>query len=159
MSDQDFARWEGVMREVRTLAREYPGRAENLWLKGFPNGSCSIVSFAIGAVLHQRYDEVWRLVSKASGFASHTWLTRQLDADTWVTIDATIDQFPQIAEHPFVGYGPSPVDTQLFLDYAPNSVTTDKVPDWWHHGATREVYAWMFPQLGISAEAAGVAVP
>lgn len=157
MSDQDLGRWGCVVDDVRTLAREYPGRADNLWLKGFPNGSCSIVSFAVGAVLHQRYGEVWQLVSKANAQTSHTWLTRRLDAETWGTIDATIDQFPEIAERPFVGYGPSPVDSKFSPDYAPTIVSTDKVPGWWHHGSTREVYVWMFPQLGISAEAAGIA--
>lgn len=81
-----------------------------------------------------------------------------MDAGTaaHATIDSTLHQFPGLATEPHIGPGPSPVIAALFEGDAVSVVRADRVPDYWHHGSTKEVYAWAFPRLGFSVADAGL---
>lgn len=144
-----------AVQEVVAVIERFPNASSNIWLKGFPSGSCSVVSFAIGTLLAQRYDEVWSLVSRSGHRGlTHTWLTISLPGGSNASIDATVQQFSDVAAEPFVGYGYSP-SHPAFPDRLGNGIRADAVPAWWHHGQTREVYGWAFPLLGLSLPKAG----
>ncbi|WP_203579982.1 hypothetical protein [Microbacterium hibisci] len=151
----NVAEWRSTVSEVESALLSYPARADNMWLRNYPNGSCSIVSFTVGSVLLQRQAQPWRLLSKFSGRHSHTWLVGGTDGAAQASIDATIHQFPELATGPFVGSGPSPAE-RLFEGYAGTSVAVNQVPQWWHHGETLDVYEWVFPRLGILTTTAGI---
>lgn len=144
----ELARWTEAVTEVTDLLRCYPDRVNNMWLRDFPKGSCSVVSYAVGRLLLERYGEQWVLVSRSGEPGTHTWLIRDEAMGTPAAIDATLAQFPCIASAPFVGRGQSPAEGH-FPDFmgAPTYVALADAS--WHHGQTDEVYEWLFPQLGL----------
>lgn len=144
----ELARWTEAVTEVADLLRCYPDRVNNMWLRDFPKGSCSVVSYAVGRLLLERYGEQWLLVSRSGEPGTHTWLVRDETMGAPAAIDATLAQFPSIASAPFVGWGQSPAEGH-FPDSmcAPTYVALANAS--WHHGQTDEVYEWLFPQLGL----------
>jgi hypothetical protein len=141
--------WREAVTEVIAHLLTYPGRSENPWLRNFPEGSCSITSFAVGRLLLERYGQQWLLVSGASEDAStHTWLVRDESAGATASIDATLHQFPDLGEEAFVGWGPSPAESR-FHNPIGFPVYVALVDGDWHHGQTIEVYEWLFPRLEL----------
>jgi hypothetical protein len=153
----DLGRWAQTVDEVASVLVEYPNRADNLWLRRFPAGSCSVTSFALAATLRQRHQEIWTIESCFTGDRSHPWLTRDAGTPFQVTIDATLQQFSELAQEPFIGPGPSPAIAAFFDGSAIFAVKADRAPAHWHHGSTREIYEWAFPRLGLSVTDAGLA--
>jgi hypothetical protein len=151
----EIERWRSTVDEVAQLLQQHPERAENIWLKQMPKGSCSVFSFAVGATLLQRHGQRWLLVSRINATSSHTWLRGETTDGRMASIDATIQQFDRIAQEPFIGVGTSPAE-EHFPDSLGADVWNDAVPPWWHHGQTREIYTWLFPRLGISTTVAGI---
>lgn len=151
ISVSELERWRVAVEEVTAHLLEYPGRSENLWLRSFPDGSCSVASYAIGRLLLERYGEQWLLDSRSGyGGSSHTWLVRDAGEGDGAAIDATLHQFTSLAHQPFVGWGPSPAD-EYFPDLMGSPVYVALADDSWHHLGTDEVYDWLFPRLGLSA--------
>lgn len=152
ITDSDLKRWNETLIEVDRLLVQFPGAESNIWMKRYPSGSCSVVSFAVGSVLHHRFGEEWRLVSRLRpGGPSHAWLVLKAEDGTdLASIDGALHQFPDIASEPFVGKGSSPA-ARYFTDLMGQSdgVSIVNVPSWWHHGSTREIYRWAFPQLAV----------
>ena len=127
-TNSDFDRWRQTRDEVVSVLLDYPGRAENLWLREFPSGSCSVASFAIAATLRHRDGEVWALESCFNGDHSHTWLSKDAGTAAHATIDSTLHQFSGLATEPHVGPGPSPVVAAFFEGDAVAVVRADRVP-------------------------------
>jgi hypothetical protein len=152
----DFDRWSQTVDEVNSILVEYPDRADNIWLQGFPTGSCSVASFAVAATLRQRYQEIWTIEWCFTSDHSHTWLSRDIGTPFHVSIDATLQQFSELAREPFIGPGPSPVIAAMFGGSAISAVLADQVPEYWHHGSTREIYEYAFPRLGFTVAEAGL---
>lgn len=155
-SGSDFDRRRHTCDEVVSILLDYPGRAENLWLRALPSGSCSVASFAVASTLRHRHGEVWELESCFNGDHSHTWLSKDAGTAAHVTIDSTLHQVSDLATDPYVGPGPSPVVAALFDGDAVAVVRANRVPDHWHHGSTKEIYDWAFSRLGFSVEDAGL---
>ncbi|SFS17467.1 hypothetical protein SAMN04487846_3565 [Microbacterium sp. cf046] len=146
----ELERWREAVTEVTAQLRQYPGRSDNDWLRNFPHGSCSVTSYAVGRLLLERYGEQWLLVSRSGyGTSTHTWLVRDAGEGQEAAIDATLHQFTDLAREPFIGWGASPAD-EYFPDFMGSPVYVGLVDDSWHHGATDEIYEWLFPRLGLS---------
>ena len=138
-----------VVEEVETVLLRYPDRADNPWLKDYPHGSCSVTSYLVSQVLLSRTGEVWHLRWCFNSTATHTWLSRKDEVASVLTIDATVHQFESLASEPFVGLGESPVVAAYFAGQYIYDVAADAVPEWWHHGQTKEIYDWATGQLKI----------
>lgn len=137
------------MTTVVEAIERFPDRSRNIWLKDYHRGSCSVTSFAIGRFLLERYGEDWSLVSRSGPEHAHTSLVLESEDGVVASIDATVHQFPGISAESYVGLGHSPAN-EHFPDLMGDPVRMSSVPDWWHHGATREVYEWLFPQLDLA---------
>ncbi|MFS0717124.1 hypothetical protein ABC337_13835 [Arthrobacter sp. 1P04PC] len=74
----------------------------------FPNGCCTVASFAFGNLLQDRGLGDWHIVNGSAGeMSNHDWL---VSADGWV-VDATCHQF-KFGIDAFVSFGgPSPLET------------------------------------------------
>ncbi|QOQ38214.1 hypothetical protein [Trueperella pecoris] len=143
----EIARWRTATEEVSALLIQYSSlNKDNPWIKNYPSGSCSVSSYTIGRLLLERHGEDWQLRSGTGHLGSHTWLT--LDSATLnpAAIDATLHQFSNISKEPFIGYGVSPAENH-FQPY--QSMPVKYVEPSWHHGGTAEIYAWVFPRLGL----------
>ena len=144
----EIRRWTEAVAEVTDLLQRYPNRANNVWLRDFPKGSCSVVSYAVGRLLLERHEEQWLLVSRSGELGSHTWLVRDDTMGAPAAIDATLAQFPSIASAPSIGLGSSPAERH-FPDSMDGPTYVALADASWHHGQTHEVYEWLFPQLGL----------
>lgn len=76
----------------------------------FPNGCCTVASFALGNLLQDRGFGEWRIANGSAGtMSNHDWLESK---DGWI-VDSTCHQF-KFGIAPFVATtGPSPLEVHF----------------------------------------------
>ncbi|MET3718338.1 hypothetical protein [Arthrobacter sp. UYEF21] len=108
----------------------------------FPNGCCTVASFAFGNLLQDRGFGDWRIVNGSAGdMSNHDWLE---SANGWI-VDSTCHQF-QFGIDPFVAEtGPSP----MAVHFPPKQFI--ELSEWTL--AHRVVYGVIVTQMAQIAEA------
>ncbi len=113
--NEDFAEQvRAVMTATLDALRDCPSEG-NYWLLHFPRESCELASWVLGSMLLELEYGDWTLVSgmidSEGGYTdrrgSHVWLELRQGDEVLFSVDATADQFPEWASHPFVASGAS----------------------------------------------------